>query len=532
MKSSFRLLALGIGSGLLLAFSWPEIGWSYLIFFAWIPLLLIAEHFLGSTNGKSALYVLLLSYISFIIWNVGATWWIVNASFEGAILAFLANSLLMAGVFTLVFLIRKRLRWQHSAWLLLPFWLGAEYLHHDWDLSWPWLTMGNVFANNIQLIQWYEFTGTGGGSLWILAVNLLILELYRKFTKGEELRKSIRNIALTLLLPAAISLIIFSSYEEKGKTIKIAVVQPNIDPYNEKFDPETIDQQLDKFLSLSETICDSNTSWLLGPETALIRPIEEAEFAQSGRVKRLQAFQQRFPGLNILMGAETYSFFNEGDHLPGAVRKTPDGNHYYEMYNTAFHLNSKISFYHKSKLVPGVEQMPFPQIFNLVEDWAINLGGTTGSLGKQDERTVFTSTDQQSVAAPAICYESVYGDFMTNYIRKGANFIAIITNDGWWGNTPGHRQHLAYASLRAIETRRDVVRAANTGISCFINQKGEIRKALPYWTDGCISDQIHLNPEFTIFSQTGDLIGKASVIFALLTWLWFFSRRFVKKKLA
>ena len=240
MQSAFRLFALAVGSGFLLAFSWPEIGWSYLIFFAWIPLLLIAEHFLGNSNGKSALYVLLLSYLSFIIWNVGATWWIVNASFEGAILAFGANSLLMAGVFTLVFLIRKRLRWPHSAWFLLPFWLGAEYLHHDWDLSWPWLTMGNVFANNIQLIQWYEFTGTGGGSLWILAVNLLILELYRKFTKGEELRKSIRNIAMVLLLPAAISLIIYSIYEEKGKAIKIAVVQPNIDPYNEKFDPNAI----------------------------------------------------------------------------------------------------------------------------------------------------------------------------------------------------------------------------------------------------------------------------------------------------
>lgn len=530
MKSAFRLLALSICSGLLLAFSWPEIGWSYLIFVAWLPLLLIAEHFLGSSNGKSALYVLLLAYLSFIVWNIVATWWIVNASFEGAVLAFLANSLLMAGVFTLVFLIRKRLRWRHSVWLLLPFWLGAEYLHHDWDLSWPWLTLGNVFAKNIQLIQWYEFTGTGGGGLWILAINLLILELYRKFTKGEELRKSIRNIALVLVVPAALSLFLFSIIDEKGPTIKIAVVQPNIDPYNEKFDPETIDLQLDKFLNLSEKICDSTTAWLLGPETALIRPIEESEFSQSRRVKRLQAFQQLYPRLNILMGAETYSFFDKSDKLPGAARKTPNGNHYYEMYNTAFHLNGKIAFYHKSKLVPGVEQMPFPQIFSLVEDWAIDLGGTTGSLGKQDERTVFKSADQKSVAAPAICYESVYGDFMTNYMRKGANFIAIITNDGWWGNTPGHRQHLAYASLRAIETRREVVRAANTGISCFINQKGEIRKSLPYWTEGSISDEIHLNTELTFFSRTGDLIGKASLIFSILTWLWFFSRRFVRKQ--
>jgi apolipoprotein N-acyltransferase len=454
----------------------------------------------------------------------------VNASFEGAILAFLANSLLMAGVFTLVFLVRKRLRWRHSAWLLIPFWLGAEYLHHDWDLSWPWLTLGNVFANDIQLIQWYEFTGTGGGGAWILSVNLVLLELYRRFSNGEKLRASIRNLSFLLLIPSAISIFIYTTWKPQGIETEVAIVQPNIDPYNEKFNPETLNEQLDKFLSLSEKVCDSNTSWLLGPETALSRPINEDEFSLSRRVNRLKDFQKNHPHLNILMGAETYRFFDAEEKLPGAVRKTPDGTQYYEMYNTAFHLNDTISFYHKSKLVPGVEQMPFPQIFSLVEDWAIDLGGTTGSLGKQDERTVFRSHDKKSVAAPAICYESVYGDFMTSYMRKGANFIAIITNDGWWGNTPGHRQHLAYARLRAIETRRDVVRSANTGISCFINQRGEIRNALPYWTAGSVSDFIHLNTNLTVFSRTGDLIGKASVFFALLTWLWFFSKRFVKKQ--
>src|SRR5574343_444659 len=70
--------------------------------------------------------------------------------------------------------------------------------------------------------------------------------------------------------------------------------------------------------------------------------------------------------------------------------------------------------------------------------------------------------------APAVCYESVYGDFMAKYIRSGAEVICIITNDGWWGNTPGHRQHLAYAKLRAIETRKQIIRSANTGISCFV----------------------------------------------------------------
>jgi apolipoprotein N-acyltransferase len=183
-----RLLGLSILSGILLAYSWPAIGISYLIFFAWIPLLLIAEAFLISRKNYTSLKVYGYAYLSFLIWNVGATWWVKNASFEGALMAFLANSALMAGVFTLVFNLRRRFQVNNSIWLLLPFWLGAEYLHHDWDLSWPWLTLGNVFAGDIQLIQWYEFTGTGGGSLWILTINILLLQLYRSWTQKQMLK--------------------------------------------------------------------------------------------------------------------------------------------------------------------------------------------------------------------------------------------------------------------------------------------------------------------------------------------------------
>src|SRR5207247_2436074 len=111
---------------------------------------------------------------------------------------------------------------------------------------------------------------------------------------------------------------------------------------------------------------------------------------------------------------------------------------------------------------------------------SIDLGGTSGSLGMQKERTVFktqsTINNPQSAIfiAPAICYESIYGDFLSAYIRNGAEFIAVITNDGWWGDTPGYIQHENYARLAAIEFRRDIARSANTGISCFINQKGDI----------------------------------------------------------
>jgi apolipoprotein N-acyltransferase len=201
------------------------------------------------------------------------------------------------------------------------------------------------------------------------------------------------------------------------------------------------------------------------------------------------------------------------------------------VYNTALNIQQTIAVYHKSKLVPGVEQMPFPWLFKYIEDYAIDLGGSSGTLGKQDERTVFRSKDKSSNPAPAICYESVFGDFMTEYVRNGADFIAIITNDGWWGNTPGHKQHLMYASLRAIENRRDIARSANTGVSCFINQRGEILQAQPYWKEGAIIGNVHLNTGKTLFTITGDLIGKTSVLIALLIWIWGIANRFKKRKL-
>jgi apolipoprotein N-acyltransferase len=171
-----------------------------------------------------------------------------------------------------------------------------------------------------------------------------------------------------------------------------------------------------------------------------------------------------------------------------------------------------IGIYHKSKLVPAVEQLPYPAFFKFLMAFVIDLGGTSGGLGKQTEREVFTA-DNTSIA-PVICYESIYGDFNTEFIRKGANFIGIITNDGWWNDTPGHRQHWAYASLRAIETRRDIARSANTGISGFVNGRGDRLNATQYWTQATLNGQVALNSEQTIYTKLGDYIG---LIFSILT---------------
>ncbi len=195
---------------------------------------------------------------------------------------------------------------------------------------------------------------------------------------------------------------------------------------------------------------------------------------------------------------------------------------YYDVFNAALQMEDSLPLqdYRKSKLVPGVEKMPYPGLLGLLGGLAIDLGGISGSLGEQADREVFFNRDNVGVA-PVICYESVYGDYVTEYIRNGAEAIFIITNDGWWSNTAGHRQHLQYASLRAIETRRDIARSANTGISCFVNRRGDILQATKYWEPAVINGTIRLSGEQTFFVRHGDYLGKAagivSVFLVLIT---------------
>ena len=129
----------------------------------------------------------------------------------------------------------------------------------------------------------------------------------------------------------------------------------------------------------------------------------------------------------------------------------------------------------------------------------------------------------------AICYESVYGEFCTGYAKKGARALTIITNDAWWGDTPGYRQHLSYASLRAIETRRDIARCGNTGISAFINQRGDVVSQSHWWERETLEGTVYLNNVQTFFVKNGDIAGRAATLLFLLLLLTLFIRFIIRK---
>lgn len=513
----YKYLLLALLSGVLLAASWPVKGFPFLIFVAFVPLFYIEEKYANFKEGGRKVHILGFSYITFFIWNALTTYWILNSTIFGGVMAVVLNSLLMAVVFYIYHMSHRITKNPNGLFILIFFWLAWEYFHLDWDLSWPWLNLGNVFASNPTWIQWYEYTGVFGGSAWVLIVNILIFKSLIFFIQRDTfLRPAIANGIIALLLiavPIIISGNIYNNYEEESNPVEMTVIQPNNDPYSEQYEkePEEVLQHI--FELAGRKAHDSTMQYIICPESAIQeRPLYENFLERGESIRMLKDYIRTKDSTAIIIGASTYYIFDEDEELPLSARKFNDSERYYNAYNTAIYLDPAmdIQLYHKSKLTPGVERMPFKSVFKHVENFAIDLGGTVGTLGIDSVRRTFRSISDEELGA-AICYESIYGDFFADFVRNGADVMLIITNDGWWGNTPGYKQHMAYASLRAIETRRSIARSANTGISAFINQRGDVLKSTPYWEETVINKQINKNDEITFYVRYGDYIGRVAV---------------------
>ena len=141
---------------------------------------------LQKKRNKSIIKFLGFSFLTFLLFNVFTTYWVYYASEFGAISAVIANSFFMSLVMLLFFWAKRVLGVRIGYFSLITFWLTFEYIHLNWDLSWPWLTLGNCFSESLFLINWYEYTGVLGGSLWILLVNILVFELIDRREKVKD----------------------------------------------------------------------------------------------------------------------------------------------------------------------------------------------------------------------------------------------------------------------------------------------------------------------------------------------------------
>ena len=515
-------ISLSIFSGLLLGLSWPTYGFTILLFIGLVPLLKLINSINTAYTNKKYIYVFSYSYLTFFIWNIMTTWWIYNSSSFGAIFAILCNSLFYSILCIIYYWSLRRLSKLSSTIFFIAIWISFEKFHLNWDFTWPWLNLGNGFSEKIYWIQWYEYTGIFGGTLWILILNFgfyNLIEFHKKTINKSASIIRLFKLLILILLPLLISFFILKNKKPLKQKANIILVQPNIDPYKEKYFT-TNTQNLKLITDLVNDHLNDTIDYIIAPETFFSEGNGEDidQLAQSNLLRSIYEFSNQYKNLNIISGIQLFKIKYGKDPIDqNSILIKED--FWANFYNSAIQINNKDNYqiYNKSKFVPGVEMMPYKSFFNpLIGDFMLDLGGTVSSRTPQKNRLVFTNSNLNISTAPIICYESIYGSFLTEFTRKGANFFSIITNDGWWGNTEGHKQLLSYSKLRAIENRRSIARSANTGISAFINIYGEIESILDYDKKGILKRSLFLNDEITFYVKYGDFIARFAVFFSLI----------------
>jgi apolipoprotein N-acyltransferase len=525
MKNSTRWM-LAVSGGLLAALPW----WgapSFLLLICFVPLLFIEEDL--QKEGGHLFPVLSISFIFFFSWNLVVTWWIARIHFIGGMSVIILNAAIMSLVFMLYAAIKKGTGAGVAVFVIL--WAGFEFLHHGGDLSWPWLSLGNGLAGDIRMVQWYEYTGMAGGTIWVLLVNVLLFELIRHCHRATPFRSLLIRSALflfILIVPPAVSLNLYYSYEQNNNPVRFLVLQPVMDPYGDKFSGNS--QRLDQLLYMAESNMHLEPDYIVVPETAV-----DSIWITDGdneKIFRIGEFMAHYPGTGMIIGATTFSAVSP-DEKSVTTREDARGR-FYEVQNSALYFNSGqfSGVYHKHYLANGVEQVPFQRIFGFAGRLSLDMGGVSGSMKPGPGPEVYRSpvNDDAPVFGTLICFESSYGEYAASMARKGAEVLIVISNDGWFKNTGAYRQHLRLSRLRAIETRRDVVRAANSGISAHISSRGDIAGSLGWWEEGAFIATASKNGKLTFYARTGDFLGRTAVFFSFLMVLNLAAKKFLIRK--
>lgn len=530
MRKNLKFL-LPVLSGILLSLPWVFQGMGWVLFFAFVPLLMANETFqLKINEGKSRFF--LTVFITFFTWNLLSTWWISFVTFSGMALIVLLNTLIMSGIWWLANLIRIKFQEITGYFSLIVFWLTFEFLQHHSAIPWPWLTLGNGFANSVQFIQWYEYTGVLGGSFWVLITNILIFKALKSFM-GKLFLTSVKWTSFVLIiiaLPVWWSIHLFSGYDGNREKIDVLILQPNIDPYSEKFSGISSEEQLNRILSLAESNRSDSTDLIIAPETALPMLREDSILKNDPAINQISRFIQKFPCTGFIAGALTQRKISDGEVVSETARLSDDGAFSYDIYNSAVFIgqSNDIQISHKNILVNGVERMPFQKYFSFLGKYVLNLGGTSGSLAAGKEPQILLGKRNLKVGS-VICFESAFGEFAGKLVNLGANVLVVLTNDGWWKDSAGTWQHFGYSRIRAIETRRCVVRSANTGISGIINERGEVIKESGMNSMEAISGKVQLNNQITFYARYGDYFGRICLLLSIFIFVYLAVNRWISK---
>lgn len=519
MKKYF-LVGLSLTGGFLSSLAWTSWCSGLILLVSLVPFFIIENYLYQNRKRYSpnAFFIYLLP--GFLVFSIFTLGWLRVASMVAAITVIMGMSFLMSFTAWLAHLVRLRTGNLLSILAIISLWLCYEYFTLNFDLVTPWVNLGNGLAKDIRFIQWYDVTGTSGGTLWILLSNITLTTILIKADSGFKKNFILLIIWLMIIIiPSLFSTIRFGTIKPgSGKESEIVIIQPNSDPYTTKF-RIPFQSQLRKVVSMADSVMLEKTEWVITPETTVDDPANEVDISDNNYVRMLRDLAIRYPGTGIVTGMTTCKFYPPSFERPTKSARFIDSSKtYYDHFNSALKIDTSgnVEIYHKSKLVPGIEKQFVSGPGKILSRILPNLGGSHWGYGTQEERTVFHHLNSDVKIAPIICYESAYGKYVADYVKNGANLLFIITNDGWWKSTNGYEQHFYFAFLRAIETRRPVARAGNTGISAFIDIRGSVISKTEWWTEATLKGTLTAETRITPYVRFGDWVYKLGVFSAII----------------
>lgn len=505
------LLLLAALAGVLLAASFPPIPFGYFAFIAFVPLLYVLE------QQRYAAGAFRYAYLAFLIANFGTIYWISGWAGDdpwlkvaGVVVNFVHPLLFTIPSLALYF-IRRRLGPLVMA-AGFPFvWTTWEWLAHLPELSFPWMVLANTQTYNQLSIQFITATGSFGITFWVACINALLYVLARQLQKKDwtwNSRPALLTLAVFVLLQAAPLLhgvAVREARVDEGGTLRVGIIQPDVDPYDKWGSGETPMMKLRGLLRLYDSLAAFRPDVVLLPETAIPFRILQPSFAEEWNALRRHIDSV---GVPLLSGFPHTVFYTDAATTPGSARRITGSDIRYHDFNSALLAQPgevMPQIYKKSRLTPLSERIPYLDALPFLQD-ALTWGVGISNWGLGNDTTVLRlSTARGEVGLwPMICYETLYPSFVAGFAARGAQAFAVITNDGWFGPTSGPYQLQRYTVLRAIENRRDVARCANNGISCFISAYGDVWDETELYTRTAIVSTIRTNTESTFYTRHGD----------------------------
>jgi len=434
----------------------------------------------------------------------------------GGLFTLIAHSALLSLPLVFYYIIRKNIIRKFSSkkslilsTFILPFvYVSIEYLYALPEISFPWVTLGNAFTTALNKIQFIELTGVYSISFWAIILSCLLYFIIILLKDKETNQKKNVIILITVFfviyfLPDVYTIVSRSNSNYannlKDGKIKIGIIQPNVNPWK-KWGAKQNDLVNDYAEQIKSTdTTNPRNDLLLMPETATPFYLLESFYNEKYLTIKNVIDNISTP---LLIGTPDLVYYNDSIKAKADSKVNKSTNEKYDTFNSAVLIQpgeEKLAHqkYAKIKLVIASERMPYQETLLFLKDlirWSVGI--SSFQIGW--DTTIFKLKNTNFNTA--ICYESIYPEFFSKFVNKGAEFCVIITNDGWWGKLFGTYQHNQYAVLRAIENRRWIARCANTGISCFIDQYGNMYDETKINEKAYITSSIGISKEKTFYT--------------------------------